>query len=517
MWGSSVTTDTVRGVPVRVFEDRPKSIRALLDDAQRDADLPFLVQGAETRTRGALAARAAAVADHLVERGVAPGERVLLLAANSPAWVDAFFGIVTAGAVPVLGNGWWAADDVHHAVEVTSVRLAVVDDRRSALLPPGVVPLALGPDVCAHESSQSEPRCAQTLGGEDDPGLVMFTSGTTARPKAAVLSHRSVVANLQNLLVRSRQLPGVDERGAAGVHLCTLPLFHMSGIQTVLLNLLTGGRLVFLEGRFDAGQVLALIERERVTAWAAIPTMVALVLEHPALAGTDTSSLASLAIGGAPVPPDLRPAAERAFPSVRRRTGESYGSTEAGGTVATTTHDPASGVVGPRPFPTIDVQIADPSPDGSGEILVRSASVMDGYLASPAGEQPVDSAGWLHTGDLGRLDEHGVLHVTGRAKDLIIRAGENIAPGYVEVAMREHPAVLDVVVLGVPHATWGEEVAAVVRHALAAAPDEADLVTHASARLARFAVPTRWHLTVDDLPLTDTGKIRRDDLRKLFA
>jgi long-chain acyl-CoA synthetase len=301
--------------------------------------------------------------------------------------------------------------------------------------------------------------------------------------------------------------------------LCTLPLFHISGLQTVLLTLLNGGRLVFLDGRFDAAEVLRLIEDERVTSWAAIPTMVTMVLEHADLARRDTSSLTSVAVGGAPVPADLRARIECAFPATARRTGESYGSTEAGGTVATTSYDKSSGTAGPRPFPNIDLRILAAGAGGDGEILVRSASVMEGYLGVDPEEQPVDVEGWLHTGDLGRVDEYGILHVTGRVKELIIRGGENIAPAYVESALRDHPAVAEAVVVGVPHASLGEEVGAVVR--LSAAVDETvttdDLHTFLAGRIASFAVPSRWVFTSEPLPLTDTGKVRRADLREWFA
>ena len=253
-----------------------------------------------------------------------------------------------------------------------------------------------------------------------------------------------------------------------------------------------------------------------MTAWAGVPTMVTRVLEHPDLAARDTSSLVSLVVGGAPVPDGLRPAAEQGFPSLVRRTGESYGSTESGGTVASTGRDPASGVVGMRPLPGVEVRIADPGADGVGALLVRSAAVMDGYLSVPAEEQPVAADGWLHTGDLARVDEHGMLHLAGRSKDIIIRGGENIAPAAVEAALLAHPDVLDAVVVGVVHPTWGEEVAAVVRHAPGRPVDRAALEVLAAERLAGFARPTRWHLTAEDLPLTDTGKVRKDDLRKLF-
>lgn len=510
MWGDVLVEREVHGHVVRVYEPRPHSIVDVLDTALRhDPDRVVLVQGDRRTTVAELARRSTIAASDLT---IQPGDRVLLLARSSPDWVAWLFGILRAGGVPVLANGWWVAADVAHAVATTRPVVAVVDAEGAAKIPEDLEVRAVEIEA-ARDAVEDLPG---PTAGEDDPGIILFTSGTTSQPRAAQLAHRSVLANLHNLIVRTGQLPGTPPRRQA-VHLCSLPLFHISGLQTVLLNLLTGGRLVFLRGRFDAAEVLQLIEAEGVTSWAAIPTMVDLVLAHPDLAWRDTASLTSLAVGGAPVAPDLRGRVEDAFPSTRGRTGESYGSTEAGGTVATTNRDPASGTVGPRPFDAIDVDIADPGPDGSGEILVRSAALMDGYLDVAPDDQPIDRRGWLHTGDLGRIDEHGILHITGRAKEMIIRGGENIAPPYVEAALRAHPAVLDVAVLGVPHPTLGEEVGAVVRTVDSEATTTDELAEHAMQHLARFAIPTRWILTTEPIPLTDTGKVRRRDLVGWFG
>ena len=340
----------------------------------------------------------------------------------------------------------------------------------------------------------------------------MFTSGTTSGPKGAVLTHRSNVANLQNVLVRTNQLPPLDTERPQGVNLCAVPLFHISGVQTILQHLVVGGRLVFIEGRFDAREVAWLLERERVTSWTAVPTMLAMVLDHPDTAGRDFSSVRSLAVGGAPIPPGLLDRAHEVFTAASRRIALTYGSTEAGGTVATGLRD-GTGLM--EPLATVDVRIAGADDTGIGEVFVRSPSVMERYLGVPDDEQPVGADGWLRTGDLGELRD-GRLRITGRVKDVIIRGGENIAAGAVEAALLEHPMVADVAVVGLEHPTWGEEVGAAVQLRTAGGVEVEELRAFAASRLAHYAVPTRWWFVDAALPLTETGKVSKATVRATF-
>ncbi len=291
-----------------------------------------------------------------------------------------------------------------------------------------------------------------------------------------------------------------------------MPLFHISGVQTILQHLVVGGRLVFLEGRFDAGEVARLLEAEHVTSWTAVPTMLAMVLDHPDTAQRDLSGVRSLAVGGAPIPPGLLDRAHSVFTGARRRIALSYGSTEAGGTVATGLRD-GSGLM--EPLATVDVAIDEPDDAGIGEVLVRSASVMERYLGVPDDEQPVAVDGWLHTGDLGELRD-GALRITGRVKDIIIRGGENISAGAVEAALREHPRVADAAVVALEHPTWGEEVGAAVQLRAGTGVDAEELRAFVSTRLAHYAVPTRWWFVDRALPLTETGKVSKTIVRAGF-
>ena len=269
--------------------------------------------------------------------------------------------------------------------------------------------------------------------------------------------------------------------------------------------------MVFLEGRFDSGQVLDLIERERVSVWGAVPTMAIRVLEDPTLPGRDLSAVRSISLGGSPVTPELSDRLRAAFPAVRRGVSTIYGMTEAGGTVAAASgalmaeHPQTAG----RPLPVVEMRIGKPDEAGTGEIVVRTPSQMLGYWGEDA-PGVIDADGWLHTGDLGRIDD-GLLYVTGRAKDVIIRGGENIAASHVEEVLHQHPAVAAVAVAGLPDADLGEIVGAIVQ--LRAAATAAELIAFAAARLGRFEVPARWRLQEEPLPMTDAGKIAKHALR----
>jgi long-chain acyl-CoA synthetase len=248
---------------------------------------------------------------------------------------------------------------------------------------------------------------------EDDPAMVLFTSGTTSFPRGAVLSHRSLLANLQNLLALARRLPGPDESArSAGVTLMTMPLFHIGAIQQLFTALVSGTTLVFLDDRFAPAQVLRLIGDEGVTTWAAVPTMVSRVLDEYEAdpSAYDVSTLRGMPIGGSPVVESLRNRAREVFPGTRRGQGASYGLTEISGVTATASGQAVAdrpGTVG-QALPTVDLLIDSPDGGGTGDVLVRSPGAMLGYWGVP--DDPIFTPDrWLRTGDLGRLDEQGYL------------------------------------------------------------------------------------------------------------
>jgi long-chain acyl-CoA synthetase len=287
-----------------------------------------------------------------------------------------------------------------------------------------------------------------------------------------------------------------------------LPIFHIGGLQLLLVSLTSGNTIVFLTGRFDAAEVLRLVEHERATVLSAVPTMILRVVHHPDLNRRDTSSLRTVVMGGAPVTGEMLDRVNAAFPTARGRVGQSYGMTELGGVVATgvgaalADHPGSAG----RLMPIAEVRIDAPDSAGAGELLVRTPAAMDGYWGRP--DDPMLSAdGWVRTGDLGRLDGDRFLYITGRAKDLIIRGGENIAAAHLESRIGDHPEVQEVAVVGLAHPDLGEEVGAVVVVGEGSAITVEELTAHARTRLAYFEIPSRWWIRTAPLPHNDAGKL----------
>ncbi|HEY4004817.1 MAG TPA: class I adenylate-forming enzyme family protein, partial [Pseudonocardia sp.] len=517
-WGTSVAPRQGQP-PFLCYSPRRRNVVELLDDAARWAARTHLIQGERRLSFADLFAAAERVAAHFHAAGLRPGDRLLLLAANSPEWVISLWAGLKVGAIVTLGNGWWGGPLVRHAVELVTPRLVLADGKRAALVPTSPDRTVVSVDevrAVVDSDSVAEPFPAPEGGDEEDPAVIIFTAGTTGAPKPVVLAHRSVIANLHNLLVMSRRLPQqVDGSRPPAVSLQSGPLFHIGGLQSLLLALLGGNTLVFLEGRFDPEQVLDLIERERITWWGAIPTMASRVLAHPSVDGRDLSSVRSISMGGAPVQPALVARLREAFPNAGKGMSTIYGMTETGGTVAA-----ASGVTmaehpttAGAPLPVVELRIDSPAGDGEGEIVLRTPGQMVGYWGTEEVDL-IDADGWVHTGDLGRVVD-GLLYVTGRIKDLIIRGGENIAPAHVEAVLLRHKWVRNVAVLGRPDADLGERVGAVVQlepGTEISPATETELAEFAATELARFEVPADWWLRTDELPMHDSGKTDKSTL-----
>jgi steroid-24-oyl-CoA synthetase len=515
VWGMEIGTEVVRGIPFRVYTERPRDIGALLAFADRWGDRPHIVQGERVVTFADLRRAAEAKASALVARGVAPGERVLLVGFNSPEWIINFWACVTVGAVPVLGNAWWGRGEIVDALELLDPALVLADARAARSLPADA---PRGTWECSAPTEPAGPP-APAAHHEDDPAAFVFTSGTSGKPKAVVLSHRSLLAGLHMLLHITRRLPQqVDEStGGAGLH--TGPMFHIGGIQTLIRAITVGDTLVMPAGKFDPAEALRLIEQWRIVRWSAVPTMVSRVLEHPDVQTRDLTSIKSVTVGGAPVHGEFLAQLRAGLPGVEPRVATGYGLTENGGqaTAASgkdTTERPGS--TG-RPLPLVELTILDPIDLQDGEILIRCPTQMIGYfgVAESPIDTPIDSAGWLHTGDLGHLDPDGYLWITGRAKDMIIRGGENIAPAAVEQGLSGIAGVVESAVFGVPHQDLGEEVMAVVVVEKDLTAD--DLARELRSRLASFAVPSRWRIEREPLPTTHSGKIDKKALMKTLA
>lgn len=514
-WGTDIDASGYAGHQGLQYSPRPTTFAHLFAESVRWADRTFLVHGEQRMTFAAFTDAVNAGVGELRDSGVQPGDRIMVYAYNSPQWVIALWSSWHSGAVPVLANRWWKRPELEHAIDLLDPRLILTD------APLDGISAANTTDIASFvgDGHVSQPVDWEECDDPDATSVILFTSGSSGLPKAVALSRRAVIANQHNILAVTKRLPHqLDTEAPQTVSLAGTPMFHVGGLSNLLTNYLTGGRVVIPEGRFDAGQILALIEREGVHSWGGVPTMAIRVLEHPEFGSFDLSTLRSFPLGGAAVPTALLDRMRIRLPQLASRgLGNTWGMTEAGGFLTAATGRDLQqypGTVG-RPYPVVELTIDRPDADGVGEILARSPTVMNGYVGIDDGT--VDDEGWLHTGDLGHLSD-GYLFIDGRAKDIVIRGGENIGCGQVEAALSSHPAVVEVAAIGLPHPDLGEELAAVIVHRHGdPAPTEDELRAHVSDMLAHFAVPTRWHISTAALPTLPGEKVDKKALADRFG
>ncbi len=497
--------------------------------------------------------------------GVDSGDRVAIAMRNLPEWVMAFWGATLAGAVAVPLNAWWTGDELRYALEDSGATVAFVDRERSARLRPVLdTSTTLRTLVVTDEqrtgSNERSLRSDPAVGGmgveewtfgaalgdtvgvssppdltidPEDDATIFYTSGTTGRPLGAVGTHRNICTNLMNLLFLTtcssmRFGTSLAPEGAQpqSAFLLSVPLFHATGCHSVMLTSLASGRRVVMMHHFDPERALALIESERITSIGGVPAMVLQILDWPRFSTSDTSTVRGVTYGGAPAPPGLVGRIRRAWPDCQPSNG--YGLTETSAVASMNTGSdylakPDS--VGP-PVPVCEVAVvpegftgSDPDgtlprgPDVRGELWIKGPNVVRGYWNRPEETAHTFTRGWLHTGDVARVDAEGCIFIVDRAKDVIIRGGENVYPVQVEAALFEHPAVADCAVVGAPHPVLGEEVEAIVvlRPGSKVAADE--LSRHVGSRLAAFMVPTRIRFRTDALPRNPQGKVLKRELR----
>jgi acyl-CoA synthetase (AMP-forming)/AMP-acid ligase II len=503
-WSDQIAVEMVNGVPYRIYTERPRRVEQLLSFGKRWGTRPHIIQGERVVSFADLHHAVAAKVLELGESGLQTGCRVLLLGWNSPEWVVNFWACVCAGAVPVLANAWWSATEVADALTSIRPALTLADAPAAARMPAGSL---VGPWALDAAARQADDVAADGPCDEEEPAAIIFTSGTSGQPKAVVLSHRAILARLQMTLHVTRKLPHQLDESAHDVTLVTGPLFHVGGMQTLLRALVIGGSLVLTRGKYEPADVLETIERHRVRRWSAVPTMVSRLLDHPDVSRRDLSTLRSISIGGAPVHKELIQRIRERLPSVSPRIPTGYGLTENGGQATGSAGSESIELLGSagRPMPCVEVSFLPHPGLPDGEVLLRSPTQMFGYFGTD--ESPIDAEGWLHTGDLGRLDEKGHLWITGRCKDTIIRGGENIAPAAVERALMSIPGVAEAVVFGVPHADLGEEVMAVV--VVARDLTSGHLAEELRRNVASFSVPSRWRIQQEPLPTNPAGKVDR--------
>lgn len=503
-WGGDIAREEIGGVPFEVYTQRPYRVESLLSYAKRWGDRPHIIQGERVVTFNELRSMSASKAQELSALGIKQGDHVLLLGWNSADWIANFWAALEVGAVPVLGNAWWSDSELLDALTLLRPAITLADARAQGRMPEG---WRCGPWEPASDWRDT-PLSNEHLFASDDenaPAAVIFTSGTSGRAKAVVLSHRALLAGLQKLLHVTRRMPHQIDESFTDVGLHTGPLFHIGGIQTLLRAVTVGGTLIMPSAKFDPGEALELIERYQVSRWSAVPTMISRLLEHPDVHKRDLSSLRSLTLGGAPVYSELLKRVRDGLPGVQPRIATGYGLSENGGQATaasgkeTIERPGASG----RALPCVEVKIAARPGFPDGEILIRAPTQMSGYYGSE--ESPIDQNGWLHTGDLGYLDDDGYLWITGRCKDVIIRGGENISPVAVEEALGEIPGVAEAAVFGVPHPDLGEEVMAVV--VVSGVLTAEQIQQSLKQKIASFSVPSRWRIQSTPLPTNPSGKV----------
>jgi fatty-acyl-CoA synthase len=456
----------------------------------------------------------------------APGERVAVWAPNLPEWIILQFGAALAGVTLVTVNPLYRAQELRYVLAqsqaagiflVPAVRdvstVDILDEVRPQL--PALRERVLFTDWDAFCASGSPTQQLPTV-DPGDPAQIQYTSGTTGFPKGAIIHHRGFTNNARYAAAQVQLAPGE-------VLVNPMPLFHTAGSGCCTLGPIQAQATQVLMPFFDPALLLALNESEHGAILAGVPTMLFAALDHPDFARRDLSAVRVAFSGGALVPPHL---VRRVQAALGIPFAIVYAQTEASpvitGTRTSDRPEDQAETVG-RPFPQTEVKIVDPAtghtaPLGQiGEICTRGYHVMSGYFDNPQGTaEAIDPDGWLHTGDLGSMDQRGYCRIEGRVKEMIIRGGENIYPREIEMVLLEHVGVAEVAVVGVPDERWGEQVAAFIRPAADAAPAAAELDAFCRQRLAPFKVPRFW-LMVDAFPMTASGKVQKFALRERFA
>jgi long-chain acyl-CoA synthetase len=552
----AVSEAVIRGIPTRVWTSCPPSLRFLLELSRGYGSATYLVYEDERITFSEHFDRVAALAAYLHEElGVRPGDRVAIAMRNIPEWVLSFWATAALGAIVVPLNAWWTGPELTYGLEDSGSKVAFVDPERLTRLEPHLGDLAakgLGYVVVARTDAADLPSCEVPVlaafddvlsrhtrdDGElavlpdveidpDDDATIFYTSGTTGFPKGAVGSQRNICSNLLSLgFVAARSaLQATGEMkavlgggGQQNAHLLSVPLFHATGCHAILVaNTAAGGKVVMMR-RWNPERALELIEREQVTVFGGVPTMAWQVLDSPDFEKRDTSSVRSVGYGGAPAPPELVRRISQHFPG--RSPSVGYGLTETSSVTTMNTGQhyvdkPES--VGP-PVPVVELKLVDEdgnevAPGSTGELWIKGPNVVRGYWNKPEETAESFSDGWLHSGDLARIDDEGDVYIVDRAKDMVIRGGENVYSVEVEAALFEHPAVVDVAVIGVPHEVLGEEVGAVIVKREGSDLTADQLHDHLADRIAAFKIPSRVWIVDEPLPRNAAGKVLKRDLK----
>jgi len=532
----------VLGRHMRVFKSTPPSMRMLFALAKLRAAQEFLVYEDERWTFGRVAESIDALGNALVTHyGVKKGDRVAIGMRNYPEWIAAFAAITSVGAIAVLLNAWWTADEVAYGLEDSGAKLLIGDLERIERAAGAMERLDIRALAVRTSGKPLPPRTDRyedvvKLGAPlpdvaityDDDATILYTSGTTGHPKGAVSTHRAVLSALGafacRAAVQAMRFPKDKEKQSHPTcFILTVPLFHVTGCVAVMLTSFAAGTKLVMLHKWEPERALQLIERERVTNFVGVPTMAWDLLESKAFSKYDTSSLVAVGGGGAPAPPQLVQRIEKSF-SGKGRPNIGYGMTETNAYGPQNAGDdylrkPTSSG---RTVPVVEVRVTDGdgrvlAPGEVGEIWFRGPHLIRGYWNKPEATAQTIVDGWLRSGDIGRIDEEGFVYVEDRAKDMVLRAGENVYCAEVEAAIYEHPAIYECAVFGLPHERLGEEVAVAIHLKPGAVLSEEELRAHLTKRIAGYKIPSVVSWASAQLPRNPAGKILKRELRDALA
>lgn len=533
----------VNGQIFQVYCNAPLNLSQVISDSRRTDEQDFLIYQDKRLSFKTFFEQVDSLASWMNQQGIVKGDRVAIAMRNRPEWVIAFCATALIGAVPAPLNSFGMEQELLDALTTIEAKLVICDGPRwqlinqtNAWLNDALVLNDNGLDF----SSQSVvtelsialnyPAIELELPEIDDaePALVLFTSGATTVAKAVVSSHIAVCQALYNIdfigaitaMTSPKAIARIMKVGIVPTTLTAVPLFHVSGLHAQLLASLRGGRRLVFTHKWNATDAIELMKKEQVTQFNGAPSMVMQLLREPSFHTQDVmKSFCGLGFGGAGLPATL---VDKTLTSLTDQLiGIGFGMTETNGVGAAAAgelfrHKPkSSGVISP----IMDLRIC--TPDGEslpanevGEICMRGVTLMDEYLGSPSATQEALRSGWLHSGDLGYIDDAGFLFIVDRIKDVIIRAGENISSAEVESCLLEHSEVAEAAVFGIPDEETGEAVIAVVYSLPGMSLTENPLIEHVTQRLAKYKVPSKIHISSKKLPRNPAGKLVRNELKK---
>ncbi len=543
---------TIRGVRGLVWKNAPPTLRHVLLTGRAFKDRTFLVYEDDRATYEAFTRAVLALAHEFQSQGIRKGDRIALIMRNLPEWPVVLFAGSICGAIVTPLNAWWTGPELEYGMKNSGSKIVVVDAERYERIAEHIDAC---PDLqriyaCREIDEVADPRVTKIervlgtvneWGGlpdrelpdvplePEDDATIFYTSGTTGKPKGALATHRNITSNIMTAgatkaraFLRRGQVPPDPASLPQGVTLMAVPLFHVTGCCASLIPcIFAGGRMVMMR-KWDTEKAMQLIERERVTTTGGVPTIAWQLIEHPNRGKYDLSSLEDVAYGGAPSAPELVRRIVEVFP--KSQPGNGWGMTEtsasfAGHSAEDYINRPSS--CGPIPaVGAMRIMSADSErelPIGEvGELWVKGPMVVKGYWNNPDATAKTFVDGWLRTGDVARLDEEGFCYIVDRAKDMLIRGGENIYCIEVENVLYDHPAVMDAALVGIPHKTLGEEPGAVVQLKPGATATEEEIRSWVAHRLAAFKVPVKVLFMQEALPRNPAGKILKTELKRLF-